>query len=108
VSGDFFAYVQDPRNAGYFLGVGPIAPLRWVVRPEATHRFGDVSVRLFAQLGRYAGGTAQSTAGLGARGEYRFAEAFRVWLSVSGQSDVDELGATSRSIVASLGGGWRF
>jgi hypothetical protein len=108
VSGDFYGYAQDPRNAGYFLGVGPIAPLRWIVRPEATHRFGDLSLRVFGSIGRYAGGTAQSTSGIGARGEYRISEAFRAWLSIAGQSDVDELGGTSRGVVVAAGGGWRF
>jgi hypothetical protein len=108
LSGDFYGYAQDPRNAGYFLGVGPIAPLRWIVRPEATHRFGDLSLRIFGQVGRYAGGTAQSTSGIGVRGEYRISEGFRAWLSVTGQSDVDELGATSRAVVVVAGGGWRF
>jgi hypothetical protein len=108
VSGEFYGYLQDPRNAGYLLGVGPIAPLRFLLRPEVTHRFGDLSLRAFAQIGRYAGGTAQSTSGIGARGEYRLSDAFRVWLSASGQSDVDELGGTSRSVVVAAGGGWRF
>jgi hypothetical protein len=108
VSGEVYGYMQDPRNAGYFLGVGPIAPLRWLVRPEATHRFGEFSLRGWVQVGRYAGGTAQSTAGIGVRGQYRFGEAFRAWLGVSGQSDVDELGATSRSVVLAVGAGWQF
>src|SRR5439155_173535 len=53
LSGDYYVYQQNPAQVGFFTlvaagrGAGvPIAPLRYEVRPEVVHRFGDLSARL--------------------------------------------------------------
>jgi hypothetical protein len=113
---DWYHYEQDPAEIGFFslveaghagLGV-PIAPLQYLVRPEVQHRFGDLSLRLWLQAGRYEPGTGNGTAGAGLRGQYRFNKAFRIWLTASGQRDVDEGGNSTRSGGLALGAGYRF
>jgi hypothetical protein len=87
---DLYHYEQDPadilfvRNASY----GPVAPLQWMVRPEITHRFGDLSLRLFMTAGAYEAGTgADNTASVGARAQYKFTKEFRMWITAIGQRD---------------------
>jgi hypothetical protein len=113
---DWYHYNQDPASIGFFsltqagkagLGV-PIAPLHWLVRPEVQERFGPVSVRLWFQLGRYEPGTGESTSGIGMRVQYRFNQAWRVWLTATGQHDVDEAGDPTNSGGVALGGGYRW
>jgi hypothetical protein len=79
ISGDYYGYVQDPIEVGYFSvgatgrtqiagGSGvPMAPLRYLVQPELTQRLGDFSVRLWARAGRYVTGAAQTTRRVGAK-----------------------------------------
>src|SRR5205085_7319885 len=64
LSGDYYVYQQNPAQVGFFTlvaagrGAGvPIAPLRYEVRPEVVHRFGDLSARLWVQAGEYVPGT---------------------------------------------------
>ena len=113
---DWYHYDQDPAEIGFFslveaghagLGV-PIAPLHYLVKPEVQHRFGDFSLRFWVQAGRYAQGTGQSTAGAGARAQYRLNRSFRVWLTITGQNDVDESGESTKSGGLALGVGYRW
>jgi hypothetical protein len=118
LGGDYYAYGSDPAQFGYFgvaasrrqpEGIGAaIAPLRFVVRPEVAHRFGALSLRLWAQAGRYASGVGQSTAALGAKAQMRFGPSFRAWIAAIGQNDVDAQGDSARSAIVSVGGAWRF
>ena len=120
LSGDYYAYRQDPTQVGYFSvgsagrmqiagGTGvPIAPLRYLVRPEVAQRFGDFSIRLWAQAGRYVAETGQTTRGIGIKLQYKFTKAFKMWAMGSGQRDVDSQGGVSRSATFALGAGYRF
>jgi len=118
LGGDYYAYDGDPARFGYFgialsrrqpEGIGaPIAPLRFVVRPEVAHRFGDFSLRLWAQAGRYVSGVGQTTGSLGTKAQMRFGPSFRAWISLSGQDDVDAQGEDAKSLTVSVGGAWRF
>jgi hypothetical protein len=116
LSFDWYHYEEDPAEIGFFslveaghagLGV-PIAPLQFLVKPEVQHRFGDLSLRLWVQAGRYEPGTGDNTAGIGLRAQYRFSKAFRIWLTASGQRDVDEAGEATRSGGLALGFGYRW
>jgi hypothetical protein len=113
---DWYHYDQDPAEIGFFslveaghagLGV-PIAPLHYLVKPELQHRYGAFSIRFWVQAGRYAQGTGQTTAGLGAKAQYKFSSAWRMWLTVTGQNDVDEAGESTRSGGLALGAGYRW
>jgi hypothetical protein len=113
---DWYHYNQDPASIGFFsltqagkagLGV-PIAPLHWLVRPEVQERFGPVSVRLWFQVGRYEPGTGESTSGIGMRAQYRFNQSWRVWLTATGQHDIDAGGDPTNSGGIALGGGYRW
>jgi hypothetical protein len=117
---DYYAYVQDPTQVGFYsvVAVGrsslsggngiPIAPLRWLVRPEVLHRFGAFSAKLWVQGGHYVESAGGTTAGGGLKLQYKFSKVFRMWLTASGQNDVDDLGNNSTSGVFSLGAGYRF
>ncbi|HYS10802.1 MAG TPA: hypothetical protein VEP66_18835 [Myxococcales bacterium] len=113
--GDYYVYNQDPSQVGYFglAAVGreaglPIAPLRYLIRPEVAHRFGDLTAKVWVQAGEYVTGTAETTAAIGLRMQYKFSKAFRAWLTVSGQRDVDENGNDSRFGTVSGGLGLRW
>jgi hypothetical protein len=118
LSGDYYLYDSDPAQFGYFgvaaarkqpEGIGaPIAPLLFLVRPEVAHRFGAFSLRLWAQLGRYAPGVADWTAGIGTRAQLRLGTSFRVWVAVSGRNDVDNQGDAAKAANLTVGGAWRF
>jgi len=115
VLGDYYIYNQDPSQVGYFglaaLGRDaglPIAPLQYVIRPEVQHRFGDFSARLWVQAGEYVAGTAQTTASIGLRLQYKFTRSFKAWLTASGQRDVDESGNESEFGTISGGLGFRW
>src|SRR2546426_10553858 len=58
---------------------------------------GDFSARLWVEAGEYVAGTGDSTAGVGTRFQYRFTKAFRAWLTLAGQRDVDSGGHVTRS-----------
>lgn len=116
---DYYAYADDPRTVGYFsvggvarsgtVGAGiPIAPLRYLLRPEVAHRFGDFSLKLWAQAGHYMPGTGQGTTGAGLKAQYRLTRWFRMWASVSGQKDVDPSGQSTLSGTFTAGAGYRF
>lgn len=113
---DWYHYQQNPAEIGFFslveaghagLGV-PIAPLHYLVKPELQHRYGDFSIRFWVQAGRYAEGTGQTTAGLGMRAQYRFNRSWRMWLTLTGENDVDETGESTRSGGLALGAGYRW
>ena len=120
LGGDFYSYSQDPSTVGIFSvgtagkqnisgGSGvPIAPLRYIIRPEVAHRFGDLSVKLWAQAGEYVSGTAQTTSGIGAKVQYKFTKAFKMWVTAGGQKDVDSTGTGSSSGNFAIGAGYRF
>jgi hypothetical protein len=112
---DSYVYNQDPSQIGYagvaFLGRDtglPIAPLRYIVRPEVAHRFGDLTAKLWAQAGEYVTGTAGSTAAIGARVQYRVSSSLRAWVSISGQRDVDSSDNRTRSGSFAAGAGYRW
>jgi hypothetical protein len=116
LAGDYFVYDQDPTQVGYYsvarvgrFGNGlNIAPLRFTVRPEVAHRFGDLSVKVWVQGGRYVTGTGQSTASAGLKLQYKFTKSFKMWATASGERDVDEQGNETNSSCLSLGAGYRF
>jgi hypothetical protein len=116
LSADVYHYDQDPAAVGFFdianapyAGVGiPIAPLQFLVRPEVTHRIGDLSLRLWVQAGKYESGTGDNTAGIGARVQYKFTRSFRMWLAVSGQRDTDVDDNATNSAGIALGAGYRW
>ena len=112
---DYYGYEEDPAIIGYW-GVAsegrgpnvPIAPLRYLIRPEVMHRFGDLSVKLWLQGGEFVTGTGQDTEGLGAKVQYRFSRSFRLWATATGQRDVDAVGNVIRTLIVSLGAGYRW
>jgi hypothetical protein len=116
VSLDYYGYLDDPASVGLFstaavgrFGAGaPIAPLRWLVRPEVAHRFGSFSLKGWAQVGQYVPEAGQGTAALGAKAQYKFSRSFRMWVSAAGQRDEDVSGAVSRTGILSFGGAYRF
>ena len=116
VSGDYYVYSDDPTKLGFFsvatagrtnvLGGGgvPIAPLQWALRPEIAHRFGSAfSARLWAQVGQYVEGGGQGTISLGLKLQYKFTRSFRMWLTLSGQRDIDIDGVESKTGMVGLG-----
>jgi hypothetical protein len=110
-----YVYQQDPAGVSYFglaaAGRGPevpIAPLRYLVRPQVQHRFGDFSARLWLEAGEYVSGTGQGTTGIGTRLQYRFSKAWRGWVRLSGRRDVDDAGNATRSGTISAGVGYRW
>ncbi len=119
LNGDYYGYADDPAGVGYFSIAGPtrnfssgagvpIAPLHYLIRPELLHRFGDFSLRLWAQAGRYMPGTGQTTAGVGLKGQYKLTRSFKMWASASGQNDVDSSSQSSKSGTFALGTTYRF
>lgn len=115
LSGDWYAYNQDPALIGYF-GLAsqgrapnlPIAPLQYLVRPEVLHRFGDFSAKAWLQAGEYVAGTGSATTGIGLKLQYRFTKALRAWVTASGQRDVDAAANVTRSGTVSAGVGYRW
>jgi hypothetical protein len=115
LSADWYAYNQDPSQIGYF-GLAsqgraptlPIAPLRYLIRPEVLHRFGDFSAKAWLQAGEYVSGTGSGTAGVGLKLQYRFTKALRAWVTASGQRDVDAADNVTRSGTVSAGLGYRW
>jgi len=120
LSGDYFLYKEDPTQVGYY-SVGSagrthiaggsgvaIAPLRFVVRPEVVQRFGDFSVGVWGEGGRYAVGAGQSTRGGGIKVQFRFTKAFRIWATGARQRDADAEGGISDTTSFALGAGYRF
>ena len=120
LSGDYYHYEEDPTQVGFFSvatagrtlvtgGNGvPIAPLRYLLRPEVVHRFGDFSAKLWVTTGRYVTGAGDSTSGIGLKLQYKFTRKFRMWATVGGQRDTDEAGNETRSGSFAMGGGYRF
>jgi hypothetical protein len=116
LSADYYKYFDDPANVGVFsiasvgrFGAGaPIAPLRFVVRPEFTRRVGPWSVRLWVQAGEYVAGVGQGTQSIGVKLQYKFTRVFRMWIGAIGQRDVGTNGDVSRSGWLSLGAAYRF
>jgi hypothetical protein len=121
LAGDYYIYDQDPTQVGYYsvarvgrFGNGlNIAPVKFTVRPEVAHRFGDFSVKVWVQAGRYVPGTGQSTASAGLKLQYKFSKAFKMWATASGERDVGEpdvkgQSSESNSSSLSLGAGYRF
>ena len=115
LTGDTYLYAQDPAAVGIFsVGVAgrqtisggngvPIAPLRFLVKPEAVHRFGDFSAKLWVQGGQYVAEAGGSTQGVGTRLQYKVTRDLRFWLTLSGQKDVDSAGQESKSGAVALG-----
>jgi hypothetical protein len=116
LTADYYLYADDPANVGVFpiaavgrFGAGaPIAPLRWLVRPEVAHRFGAFSLKLWGQAGEYVADVGQGTAGLGLKAQYRFSRSFRAWISARGQRDVANSGQVSRTGLLAVGAAYRF
>ena|SRR5438105_4215807 len=115
---DYYRYADDPTQAGYFsvgsagrqtFGAGmAIAPLRYLIRPEIAHRFGDFQLKLWVQGGEYVKELGQWTTGGGIKAQYKFTKSFKMWATASGQRDRDSSGEISRSGTLSLGAGYRF
>ena len=104
----YFGYSEDPTQVGFFtlatsgrhhveMGDGvPVAPLRWSMRPEVVHRFGDLTADLWYEHGQYVSGQGRSEM-IGLKLAYRFSKTYRAWLSGSGQNDVDGQDNSTRS-----------
>ena len=118
ISGDYYHYEEDPARLGLAglvfsgrtastAGV-PIAPLKYLVRPEVAHRFGDLSAKVWFQAGEYVHGLGRSTGSIGLKLTYKFTKSFRMWALGSGQRDVDDQGGITRSGTFALGAGYRF
>jgi hypothetical protein len=86
----------------------PLAPLQYLVRPEVAHRFGDFSAKVWVQAGAYVAGAGQGTAGVGTRLQYKVTRKVKLWVTASGQRDVDLTGASSNSGSFALGAAYRF
>lgn len=120
LSGDYYVYQQDPTAVGYFSvgaagrqtvsgGTGvPLAPLKYLVRPELAHRFGDFSAKIWVQAGSYVSGAGKGTSAIGTRLQYKLTKKFKLWITASAQRDVDLTGASSDSGALALGAGYRF
>ena len=116
LEGAYYGYDDDPTNAGYFTvgtagraGTGmAIAPLRYLIRPEATHRFGDLQLKVWVQGGEYVKQMGQWTTGGGLKAQYKFTQSFKMWAAASGQRDLDAGGQISKSGTVSLGVAYRF
>lgn len=120
MSGDYYAYEQDPTQIGYFSlgatgrtqiagGSGvPIAPLRYVVQPELTQRMGDFSLRLWLRAGRYVSGAGQTTRAIGTKLQYKVTKTFRLWASAIWQRDIDSESNVSISKTFAFGAGYKF
>ena len=124
LSVDLYHYEQDPASVAYpslaaaHLGTGiPIAPLEYLVRSEVLHRWGDFQARLWVQAGKYEPGTGgDNTKAIGVKLQYKFTKTFKMWLSASGQSDLDAPdpgppilpGQVSKSGTIAVGGQYRF
>lgn len=112
--GDAYVYNQDPTGTFFGLAAAgrgpglPIAPLRYVVRPEVQQRFGDFSARLWLEGGEYLSGTGGTTSGVGLKLQYRFTKAWRAWLTAAGQRDVDAGNNITRSGSLAAGAGYRW
>jgi len=115
---DYYLYSDDPTQVGppprvltsTISGGGgaPIAPLHWTIRPEVAHRFGQVTARAWAQIGRYVENAGQGTGALGLKLQYKFSKSFRMWARLLGSRDVDDQGNETKSGAFSLGAGYRF
>jgi hypothetical protein len=113
---EYHGYVDDPTRAGIFSVAtvgrpGPgalIAPLRYLVRPEAVHRFGNFSLQAWLEGGEYVSGAGQGTSGAGLKAQYKFTQSFRTWVSAGGRRDVDSEGQIIRSGTLALGAAYRF
>jgi hypothetical protein len=116
LSADYYSYLGDATQTGYasliFNGRGgagvPVAPLRYLIRPEVAHRFGGFSATLWAQAGEYVMGAGGSTGGVGLKLQYKFSRTFRMWVRALAQRDVDDQGNETRSGSLGLGAGYRF
>ncbi len=119
LSGDDYLYRQDPSAVGYFNvakggrtvsggGGVPIAPLRFDGRLELVHRFGPLSIKLWGSVGEYAVEASGLTYSGGAKIQYKFTRAFRLWVTASVQHDIDDTGDDFMSWDAALGAGYRF
>jgi hypothetical protein len=114
LSGDLYLYDEDPKGTFFGLAAAgrgpglPIAPLRYLLRPEVLQRLGDFSARLWLEGGEYVAGTGGTTAGIGVKAQYRFTKAWRAWLTISGQRDVDAGNNITRSGSLAAGAGYRW
>ncbi len=119
LSGAYFFYDRDPTDIGFFglatagrgmtsFGNGvPLAPVQWSLRPEVTRRFGDFSVRLWLEHGRYVDNEGTTNV-LGVKLQYRFSKGFRMWLIASWQRDRDVEDNVTVFNQAALGTMWLF
>lgn len=107
----YFVYDQPPSSVGYFslvqlgreVGSGvPVLPLLFSVRPQVSHRFGRVTVKLGYQLGLYTESLGALHA-LTAKVSWKVTKAWRLSLTLTGQQDVVAGVASNRGGQALLG-----
>ncbi len=117
LGGDYYFYSDDPSTLGFFSvrarsvgGEGvAIAPLQWMLRPELVHRFGkSFSARVWVTVGEYVASSGGGSTGLGTKLQYKFTRTFRMWISLSGQKDIDVDGNGSNSGTIALGAAYKF
>ena len=83
----YFSVVAVGRTISTGGGI-PLAPLQYSVRPSLQRRFGGFSLDGSYQFGRYVADLGTSHA-VSVRAQYRFSKAWRAWVRVGGQVDLD-------------------
>lgn len=92
-----FLYDRDPTEVGFYgltaagrgpgFGSGlPLAPLRWSLRPEVAHRFGDLTARLWVEHGLYVDDEGVSDL-VGLKLQVRLSPGFKAWIAGTWQRD---------------------
>ena len=106
-----FLYDRPPSAVGYFslvqlgreVGSGvPVLPLLFSVRPQVSHRFGPVTVKLGYQFGLYTESLGALHA-ITAKVSWKVTKEWRLSLTVTGQEDVAGGVASNRGGQALLG-----
>ncbi|MBI5546660.1 MAG: hypothetical protein HY901_22485 [Deltaproteobacteria bacterium] len=119
LSFSYFLYDHDPTEVGYFslasvgrssvsFGDGvPLAPMHWSLRPEASHRFGNLQLRVWYQRTRYVADEGHGDV-VGLKAQYRLSKSWRLSLTASGAQEKDAEGNGSRAGTVAVGVKWRF
>jgi hypothetical protein len=114
----YYLYDRDPTTVGYYsmttvgrtasFGDGlPLAPLLWSLRPEAAHRFGPFSLKLYYTYQQYVGDEGHGNV-LGLKAQLKVTRSWKVSLTASGMRDVDAQGNQANSGTVALGVRWTY
>jgi len=119
LAGNYYVYTSDPTQAGYYTlatfgrtnwGAGiAIAPYWFTIRPSVTQRFGNFSAGINFMYGDYVPGQGYDLT-LGFKLQYKIVKEswkrlrnVKVWLTGTGQRDVDSTGTPMLSGTLALG-----